>query len=78
MRPIVGPLGVLDPAVSDIFNNILNAAMFVYIARIDRKVVPRVRHIDDAVQANLETRIAGGRREHDPCDNSETSATSAT
>lgn len=62
-HPVVS---VIDPAISDMFNNLLNMAMLVYLARMDQKIRPRVEHIDTTVSAHLDEARPGGQRRHDP------------
>lgn len=58
--------GAIDPQIASVFNNLLNVGMLIYLARLDRRVTPRVEHIEEAVTASIDTRRAGGQREHDP------------
>lgn len=58
-------VATIDPSITSMVNTLMNAAMLVYLARLDRNVTPTVRHIE----SEIDTRKPGGSRRHDPSDN---------
>lgn len=55
-------------------NTMLNLVTLIYVQTQHKRVrdiEPKVQHVED-VAAQLDTRVAGGRRDYDPCEDGDT------